>query len=170
MKYTVEPGRWIYRNGEPFASIGCAHTSKATGGAAINPTEADALTRRVVAWLNREEDDDKPRENMSTWSIGSRCMGTGENEWFFIVNERDEMIARIHPAQAERDEETGESCTGVADFAAIPDVRLMLLAPQLMAALRGISAALNQAKTFPADIALAREYADDVLRIADGAA
>jgi hypothetical protein len=63
MKYTVEPGRWIYRNGEPFASIGCAHTSTETGGAAINPTEADALTHRVVAWLNREEDYDKSRDD-----------------------------------------------------------------------------------------------------------
>ena len=62
MKYTVEPGRWIYRNGEPFVSSGCAHTSTATGGAAINPTEADALTHRVAEWLNREEQNYGPRE------------------------------------------------------------------------------------------------------------
>ena len=107
--------------------------------------------------------------NMSTWSIGSRCMGTGENEWFFIVNERGEMIARIHPAQAVRDEETGELCSGATEFEAIPDVRLMLLAPQLVAALRGISAALNQTATLPEDIALAREFVREALRIADGA-
>ena len=62
MKYTVEPGRWIYRNGEPFVSIGCAHTPKATGSAAINPTEADALVHRVAEWLNREEQNSGPRE------------------------------------------------------------------------------------------------------------
>ena len=62
MKYTVEPGRWIYRNGEPFVSIGCARTSPATGGAAINPTEADALAHRVAEWLNREEQNYGPRE------------------------------------------------------------------------------------------------------------
>jgi len=55
MKYTVEPGRWIYRDGEPFVSIGCAHTSKETGSAAINPTEADDLTRSIVRWLNHLE-------------------------------------------------------------------------------------------------------------------
>lgn len=55
MKYTVEPGRWIYRDGQPFVSIGCAHTSKATGGAAINPVEADELTREIVKYLNHKD-------------------------------------------------------------------------------------------------------------------
>jgi hypothetical protein len=104
------------------------------------------------------------------WSIGSRCYGTGNQEWFHVVDSADRVVFTVTPRQDETDEETGEACSGVADFAALPDVRLMLLAPQLLSALRGISAALNQEKTFPADIALAREFASDVLRIADGAA
>lgn len=46
---SVEPGRWIYRNGAPFVSIHCAKTPPETGGAAIDPTGADTFTRAIVA-------------------------------------------------------------------------------------------------------------------------
>lgn len=55
MRYTLEPGRWVYRDGDPFISIGCAHTSKATGSAAINPAEADKVAHEIVRWLNHRD-------------------------------------------------------------------------------------------------------------------
>ena len=55
MRYTVQPGRWIYRDGEPFVSVGCAHTSRATGAAPVNPAEADEVARKLARWLNRDD-------------------------------------------------------------------------------------------------------------------
>lgn len=78
---------------------------------------------------------------MKTWSMGSRCYGVGEQEWFFIVDESGRLVARVHPAATETDEETGEVCTGVADYAAIPDVRLMLAAPMMRDTLDRIASA-----------------------------
>lgn len=52
MKYTVEPGRWIYRDGAPFCAIACARTSHETGSAPINPSECDTFARDLVPVLN----------------------------------------------------------------------------------------------------------------------
>lgn len=44
-RYTVEAGRQIYRDGEPFISIGReGHT---------DPSNADDVTYFVMAWLNK---------------------------------------------------------------------------------------------------------------------
>ncbi len=78
---------------------------------------------------------------MKAWSMGSRCYGVGEQEWFFIVDESGRIVARVHPAATGTDEETGGPCTGVADYAAIPDVRLMLSAPMMRDTLARIESA-----------------------------
>ena len=148
MKYTVEPGRWIYRNGEPFVSIGCAHTSTATGGAAINPTEADALTRRVAVWLNREEDDGESRDDVfaagfeskhtpGPWSVngiiynedasaptGRRSTLTGPTVTADVL-----LVSGVNGQVAE----IRRGSNGVGPFG-IADARLIAAAPDLLAA------------------------------------
>lgn len=103
---------------------------------------------------------------MKTWSMGSRSYGVGDQEWFFIVDESDRIVARVHPAATETDEETGETCTGVADYAAIPDVRLMLAAPQLYDALAEFVRAATFARSL-ADLDAARGNAMAILSSAD---
>jgi hypothetical protein len=44
-RYTVEPGRQIYMDGEPFISIGREGRT--------NPSDADEVTHKLAAALNR---------------------------------------------------------------------------------------------------------------------
>lgn len=53
--YTVESGRVILRNGEPFVSI-----HRCEGGA--TPVEADDLTHIIAALLNEHEEVDATDE------------------------------------------------------------------------------------------------------------
>lgn len=54
--YTLEPGRWIYRNGKPFVYVTYGQ-DKATSVRTCEPVEADAIAREIVRLLNSEAHD-----------------------------------------------------------------------------------------------------------------
>lgn len=57
--YTVLPGRCIAIDGLASVTIGIVIADKLSGLRAIEPADADALTRRIVTLLNADEAEEE---------------------------------------------------------------------------------------------------------------
>jgi hypothetical protein len=94
-KYTVEPGRHIHRDGEPFVSI--------TRQGNTTPVEADTITRVIAKKLNASEFQ-KPHHY-----LGAEMHGHAVETFLYDMGDVDELLRTMI-----RDENIGHLHVGMA--------------------------------------------------------